>query len=197
MTPLYWDKTRGRQFFGPELIQEVEEQVCIIRENLRVAQTRQKSYADNRRRPLEFEERNQVYLKVSPLRGMRRFKIKGKLFPRFIGPFRVFRRVGEMAYQLELPDNLSNVHNVLHVSQLKKCLRVPEEQLPMEELNVQGDLTYTKYPVKTLDTLTRVTRNKVIKMCKVQWSHHGEDDATWEREEELRIDFPHLFPRSS
>jgi hypothetical protein len=197
MTPLYWDKTRGRQFFGPELIQEVEEQVCIIRENLRVAQTRQKSYADNRRRPLEFEERNQVYLKVSPLRGMRRFKIKGKLFPRFIGPFRVFRRVGEMAYQLELPDNLSNVHNVLHVSQLKKCLRVPEEQLPMEELNVQGDLTYTKYPVKTLDTLTRVTRNKVIKMCKVQWSHHGEDEATWEREEELRIDFPHLFPRSS
>jgi hypothetical protein len=84
-----------------------------------------------------------------------------------------------------------------HVSQLKKCLRVPEEQLPMEELNVQGDLTYTEYPIKILDTLTRVTRNKVIKMCKVQWSHHGEDEATWEREEELHIDFPYLFPGSS
>jgi hypothetical protein len=166
----------------------------MIQENLRVAQTRQKSYADNIRRPLEFEEGHYVYLKVSPLCGMRRFKVKGKLSPRYIGPFLIFRRVGEMAYQLELPDNLSDVHNVFHVSQLKKCLRVPEEQLPMEELSVQGDLTYTEYPVKILDTLTRVIRNKVIKMCKVQWSHHGKDEATWEREEELRIDFPHLFP---
>jgi hypothetical protein len=138
-----------------------------------------------------------VYLKVSPLRGMRRFKVKRKLSPRFIGPFRVFRRVGEMAYQLELPDTISDVYNVIHMSQLKKCLRVPEEHLPMEELSVQGDLTYTEYPVKILYILIRVTRNKVIKMCKVQWSHHGEDEATWEREEELRIDFPHLFPRSS
>jgi hypothetical protein len=175
---LYWDQTGERQFFGPELIQEAEEQVRIIRENLRVAQTRQKSYADNRRRPLEFEEGDYVYLKVSPLRGMRRFKVKGKLSPRYIGPFLIFRRVGEMAYQLELPATLSDVHNVFHVSQLKKCLRVPEEPLPMEELSVQGDLTYTEYPIKILDTLTRVTRNKVIKMCKVQWSHHGEDEAT-------------------
>jgi hypothetical protein len=102
-----------------------------------------------------------------------------------------------MANQLELSDNLSDVHNVLHVSQLKKCLRVPKEQLPMEELSIQGDLTYTEYPTKILDTLARVTRNKVIKMCKVQWSHHGEDEATWERKEELHIDFPHLFPSPS
>jgi hypothetical protein len=97
---------------------------------------RQRSYTDNRRRPLEFEEGDHVYLKMSPLRGMRRFKVKGKLSPHFIGPFRVFRQVGEMAYQLELLDNLLDVHNVFHVSQLKKCLRVPEEHLPMEELNV-------------------------------------------------------------
>jgi hypothetical protein len=140
-TPLYWDQTRERQFFGLELIQVVEEQVRIIRENLRLAQTRQKTFADNRRRPLEFEEGDHVYLKVSPLRGMTRFKVKGKLSPRFIGPFRIFRRVGEMAYQLELPDHLSDVHDVFHVSQLKKCLRVPEEQLTMEDLSVQGDLT--------------------------------------------------------
>jgi hypothetical protein len=166
-------------------------------EELRVAQTRQKSYADNRRRPLEFEKGDYVYPMVSPLRGLRRFKVKGKVSPRFIEPFRVFRRVGEMTYQLELPDNLSNVHNVFHVSQLKKYLCVPKEQLPVDDLSVQGDLTYAEYPIKSLDTLTRVTRNIVIKMCKVQWSHHGEDEATWEREEELRIDFPHLFPRSS
>jgi hypothetical protein len=89
------------------------------------------------------------------------------------------------------------VRNVFHVSQLKKCLCVPEEQLPMEDLSVQEDLTYAEYPIKILDILTRVTRSKVIKMCKVQWSHNGEDEATWEREEELRIDFSHLFPRSS
>jgi hypothetical protein len=168
-TPLYWDQTGERQFFGPELIQEAEEQVRMIRENLRIAQSMQKSYADTRRRLLEFKEGDHVYLKVSPIRGMRRFKVKGKLSP----------------------------HDVFHVSQLKKCLRVPEEQLPMEDLSIQDDLTYAEYPIKILDTLTRVTRNKVIKMCKVQWSHHGEDEATWEREEELRIDFPHLFPRSS
>jgi hypothetical protein len=126
---------------------------------------------------------------VSPLRGLRR--VKGNLSPRLIGPFGVFRQVGEMAYQLELPNNLTDVHNVFRVSQIKKCLRVPEEQLPMEDLSVQEDLTCTEYPVKFLDTMTRVTRNKVIKMCKVQWSHHGEDEATWEREE-LSIDFSHL-----
>jgi hypothetical protein len=192
-TPLYSDQTGERQLFGPKIIQEAEEQVRMIRENLRIAQTRQKSYADNRSRPLEFKEGDHVYLKVSPIRGMRRFKVKGKLSTHFIGPFKMLKWVGEMAYQLELPDHLSDVHDVFHVSQLKKCLRVPEEQLLMEELSVQEDLTYTEHPIKILDTLTRVTRNKVIKMCKVQWSHHGEDEATWEREEELQIEFPHLF----
>jgi hypothetical protein len=138
-----------------------------------------------------------VFLKVSSIWGMRRFKVKGKLSPRFIRPFIILKRVGEVAYQLELPNDLDDVHDVFHVSQLKKSLRVPEEQLPMEELSVQDDLTYTEYPIKILDTLTRVTMSKVIKICKVQWSHHGEDEATWEREEELRIEFPHLFPSSS
>jgi hypothetical protein len=105
--------------------------------------------------------------------------------------------VGEVAYQLELPDHLADVHDVFHVSQLKKCLRVPEEQLLIEDLIVQDDLTYMKYAIKILDTFTRITRNKAIEMCKVQWSHHREDEATWETEKELRIDFPHLFPRSS
>jgi hypothetical protein len=166
---------------GIRLVKEAEEQVRMIRENLRITQTRQKSYADNWRRLLEFEEGDHVYLKVSPIRGMRRFKVKGKLSPHFIRPFRIFRRVGEMAYQLELLDHQSDVHDVFHVSQLKMCLRVREEQLPMEELSVQGDLTYMEHPIKIIDTLTRVTRNKVIKICKVQWSHHGEDEATWER----------------
>jgi hypothetical protein len=138
-----------------------------------------------------------MYLKVSPIRGMRIFKVKGKLSPRFIGPFLILKRVGQVAYQLELPDHLADVHDVFHVSQLKKCLRVPEEQLLMEDLTIQDDLTYAEYPIKILYTLTHVTRSKVIKMCKVQWSHHGEDEATWGREEEIRVDFPHPFPSST
>jgi hypothetical protein len=128
-TPLYWDQTRERQFFGRKLIQEAEEQVRMIRKILRIAQSRQKSYVDTRRRLLEFKEGDHVYLKVSPIRGMRRFKVKGKLSPRFIRPFLILKRVGEVAYQVKLPNHLANVQDVFHVSQLKKCLRVPEEQL--------------------------------------------------------------------
>jgi hypothetical protein len=134
-----------------------------------------------------------VYLKVSPMRGMKRFKVKGKLSPRYIGPFKILERKGEVAYQLELHDSLSDVHDVFHVSQLKKCLRVPEEQLPMEELNVNEDLTYSEYPVRILETSRRITQSKAIYLCKVQWSHHSKDEATGEREDELQAEFPQLF----
>jgi hypothetical protein len=156
-----------------------------------------KIYADNRRRELMFEVGDFVYLKVSPMRGMKRFKAKGKLSPRYIGPFKILERKGEVAYHLELLDRLSDDHDIFHVSQLKKCLRVPEEQLPMEELNVNEDLTYSEYPVRILETSHRITRSKVINMCKVQWSHHSEDEATWEREDELRTEFPQLFSKVS
>ncbi|WVZ97247.1 hypothetical protein U9M48_042797 [Paspalum notatum var. saurae] len=130
---------------------------------------------------------------VSPMRGIRRFNMKGKLAPRYIGPFKIVERKGEVAYKLELPPNLSGIHNVFHVSQLKKCLRVPEEQAPLEGLDVQEDLTYTEHPVKILETSERVTRNRRVKMCRVQWKHHTEDEATWEREEELRATYRGLF----
>jgi hypothetical protein len=165
----------------------------MIRENLKVAQSWQKSYADIRRRGLSFQIGNFIYLKVSPMRGTQRFKVKGKLAPRYVGPFKIISCKGEVAYQLELPPQLSDVHDVFHVSQLKKCWWVPEEQLSMEELDLGGDLTYSERPIKILDTVERVTRSKVIKMCKVQWSHHTEDEATWEHEEELRAYYPEIF----
>jgi hypothetical protein len=195
-TPLYWNLTGESQLFGLEILQEAEKKVQIIRENLKTAQSRQKSYADNRRRELIFEVGDFIYLKVSLMRGMKRFKVKGKLSPRYIGPFKILERKGEVAYQLELPDSLSDVHDVFHVSQLK-FLRVPEEQLPMEELNVNEDLTYSEYPVRILETSRRITRSKVINMCKVKWSHHSEDEATGEREDELRAEFPQLFSEVS
>jgi hypothetical protein len=196
-TPLFWSKTRESQVFRPEVLKDEEKQVQMVHEGLKVAQSRQKSYADKRTRDLSFEIRDFVYLKVSPMRGTHRFRVKGKLAPRYVGPFKIISRKGEVAYQLELPPQLVDVHNVFHVSQLKKCLRVPEEQLPMEELDLGGDLTYSERPIKILDTAERVTRSKVIKMCKVQWNHHTEDEATWEHEEELRAVFPELFPSAS
>jgi hypothetical protein len=153
--------------FGPDVLKDAEKKVRIIRDNLKIAQSRQKSYADTQRRELTFEVGDYVYLKVSPMRSVRRFNIKGKLAPRYIGPFKILERHREVAYQLELPKSLAGVHDVFHVSQLKKCLRIPKEQIPLEELTIKEDLTYEEYLVRILETAKRVTRSKVIKMCKV------------------------------
>src|SRR5512142_1521282 len=196
-TPLFWDQTGERQLFGTEVLTEAEEKVRTVRERLRIAQSRQKSYADNRRRELTFEAGDYVYLRVTPLRGVHRFQTKGKLAPRFVGPYKILERRGEVAYQLELPSNMIGIHNVFHVSQLKKCLRVPEEQADSEHIDIQEDLTYMEQPVRILDTSERRTRNKVTRFCRVQWSHHSEEEATWEREDELKAAHPHLFTSSS
>ena len=136
-TPLYWDQIGEKQLFGPEIIDDAEQMVQAVRENLRIAQSRQKSYADGKRRDLTFSVGDYVYLKVSPMRGICRFNVKGKLAPRYIGPFKMLERKGEVAYRLELPPSLSGVHDVFHILQLKKCPRVPEEQAPLDGLEVQ------------------------------------------------------------
>jgi hypothetical protein len=120
-TPLFWSQTGESQFFRPEVLKDAEKQVQMVRQSLKVAQSRQKSYAD-KRRGLSFEVADFVYLKVSPMRGTRRFKVKGKLAPRYVGPFKIVHHRGEVAYQLELPPQLSDVPDIFQVSQLKKCL---------------------------------------------------------------------------
>jgi hypothetical protein len=112
------------------------------------------------------------------MRGLRRFKIQGKLTPRYNGPFKILEQRGEVVYQLDLPSQLSDVHDVFHVSQLRKWLRVSEEQIPLEELTVDEDLTYQEYLVKILDSSEKVTQNNRYKMCKVQWSNHTEEETT-------------------
>jgi hypothetical protein len=149
----------------------MERQVRIVRENLKVAQLCQKSYADHRQRDLSSEVGDFVYLMVSPMRGLHRFKVRGKLAPRFIRPFKILEQKGELSYQLELPPQLSVVHDVFHVSQLKKCLQVLEEQVPLEDLVTGKDLTYQEYPIKLLETSERDIQNKKIRMWKVQWSY--------------------------
>jgi hypothetical protein len=133
-------------------LKDAEKQVQMVHESLKVSQSRQKSYADKRKRDLSFEIGDFVYLKVSPMRGTYRFRVKGKLAPRYVGSFKIIDCKGEVAYQLEIPPQLSEVHDVFHVSQLKKCLRVLEEQLPMEYLDLGGDLTYSERPIRILDT---------------------------------------------
>jgi hypothetical protein len=182
-TPLSWSETREWKVFRPDILQETEKQVSIVRENLWVVQSRQKSYVNHRRRELSFEVGDFVYLMMSPMRGLRHFKVWGMLTQRFIGPFKILEKVDEVAYQLELSPQLSDVHDVFHVSQLKKCLHVPEEQIPMEDLDAKEDLSYQEYPIKILETSERVTWNKKIKMCK----------ATWEREEDLKTQFSSFF----
>jgi hypothetical protein len=127
------------------------------------------------------------------MRVLHRFKIRGKLAPRYIGPFKILEERGEVAYQLKLPPRLTGVHDVFHVSQLRKCLRVLEEHMPLEELTIGKDLTYQEYPVKILDTSEKVTQNNCYKMCKVQWSNHTKDEATWEKEDQLKVEFPDIF----
>jgi hypothetical protein len=189
---LQWDQLGEKQVFGPDILLEAEEDIKMVRENLKIAQSRQRSYADTRRE-LSFEVRYFVYLKVSLIIAVRRFGVKGKLAPRYVGPYQILAKRGEVAYHLSLPEGLSAVHDVFHVSQLKKCLRVPEEQLPVEGLEVQEDLTYIEKPAQILETADRVTRRKTIRMCKVTWSHHSEEEATWEREDDLMAKYPELF----
>jgi hypothetical protein len=111
--------------FGPDLVKEAKTTVSRIQDNLRATKSRQESYANKRHRPLEFAVGDPVYLKVSPMKGMKRFGMKGKLAPRYIGPFPILEKCGSVAYKLELPASLVGVHDIFHVSQLKKCLKTP------------------------------------------------------------------------
>jgi hypothetical protein len=124
-TPLNWSELGERWVFKPDLVKETEEKVQWIRHNLKEDQAQQKNYADKRRRPLVFQVKDHVYLKVSPMKGVNRFGVKGKLAPRYISPFPILEQCGPVAYRLQLPDSLSATHNVLHISQLKKFLRIP------------------------------------------------------------------------
>jgi hypothetical protein len=131
-----------------------------------------------------------VYLKVSSIRGTQRFQVRGKLAAPYIGPYLIIEKIGAVAYRLELPPEMSNIHNVFHVSQLKKCLRVLEEQAPMEAMDLHPDLQYQERPIKILDMVTGQTRRTVVRFCRVQWSNHTEVQATWERENDLKRNFP-------
>jgi hypothetical protein len=156
-------------------------------------QARQKSYANKRRKPIEFEVGDHVYLKVSPMKGVKHFGVKRKLASRYVGPYQILERSGKVAYKLQLPPELGTIFLVFHVSQLKKCLRVPEERVEVRCIKLKADLAYEEKPVIVLEVKERVTQNHVVKLYKVVWSNHNERDATWEREDYLRDDYSKFF----
>jgi hypothetical protein len=170
-TPLSWSQTGECKIFGPDLVTEAEENVKIIQSNLKAAQSRQKSYADKRRKPLQFEVCNFVYLWVSPTRGVQRFGIKGNLAPRYVGPFEILEACGPIAYRLQLPPQLAAVHDVFHVSQLRKCIKTPSEIINPQAVEIESDLSYIEHPIRILDTKERSIRRETVRMFKIQWNH--------------------------
>ena len=127
------------------------------------------------------------------MKGVQRFGMRGKLAPRYVGPFPITEHCGPVAYRVELPSHLSAVHNIFHVSQLKKCLRVPTEAVEMENLQLEPDLVYQEHPVKIVDHKTRVTRNQTSSFYKVQWSNHSKREVTWETKEFLKTNYPEFL----
>ncbi|RVW23422.1 Transposon Ty3-G Gag-Pol polyprotein [Vitis vinifera] len=195
-SPVCWDDVGEKKHLGPELVQLTVENVSLIKERLKAVQSRQKSYADNCRRDLEFEVGDHVFLKVSPMNSIMKFGRKEKLSPRFVGPFEVLERVGTLAYKVALPPSLSKVHNVFHVSILRKYIYDPSHVVELEPIQISKDLTYEEVPVQIVDVMEKVLRHAVVKLVKIQWSNHSIREATWELEEEMREKHPQLFQDS-
>jgi len=192
-TPSNWVESGERRYYGIDFVNEAEQQVRTIQQHLEAAQARQKSYADKRRKPIEFAVGDHVYIMVSPMKGVQRFGVKRKLAPRYVGPYRILEKKGNIAYKVQLPIELRAIFRVFHVSQLKKCLCVPEERVEVRDIKLKSDLVYEEKPVAILDRKERVTRNRVVKFYKVLWSNHGEEDATWEMEDYLKEVYKTFF----
>ncbi|KAJ9561776.1 hypothetical protein OSB04_006936 [Centaurea solstitialis] len=192
-SPLNWLEVGENRLFRPDVVQETTDKIKMVQEKLKVARDRQKSYADNRRKPLEFQVGDKVLLKVSPWKGLIRFGKKGKLNPRFVGPFEVLERIGPVAYRLDLPIELSSIHDTFHVSNLKKCLSEETVVLPLDEIQIDEQLRVSEEPIEILDREIKQLRRSRIPIVKVKWNSRHGPEFTWEREALMKSKYPHLF----
>ncbi|KAL0546091.1 hypothetical protein IC582_015996 [Cucumis melo] len=192
-SPVCWGEVGEQRLMGPELVQSTNEAIQKIRSRMHTAQSRQKSYADVRRKDLEFEIGDKVFLKVAPMKGVLRFERRGKLSPRFVGPFEILERIGPVAYRLALPPSLSAVHDVFHISMLRKYVPDPSHVVDYEPLEIDESLSYVEQPVEVLAREVKTLRNKQIPLVKVLWRNHRVEEATWEREDDMRSRYPELF----
>jgi len=192
-TPLCWYQDGEAVLVGPKLLEQTTEKVRMVRDRMQASQSRQKAYADRRRRPLEFAARDHVFLRVTRTTGMGRALCSRKLSPKFLGPYQISRRIGPMAYEITLPPQLANLHSVFHVSQLRKYVFDPSHVLEAEDVQITENLTMEVPPVALKDSRVEERRGKPVNLVKVIWDRRT-GDSTWELEEDMRKSHPHLFP---
>ncbi|GJT52799.1 hypothetical protein Tco_0978956 [Tanacetum coccineum] len=169
-----------------KMVQVTTDKVVLIKERLKAARDHQKSYADNRRKPLEFQEGDHVLLKVSPWKGVVRFRKKGKLAPRYVGPFEILERIGLVAYCLRFPHELSNVHDTFHVSNLKKCSADASLHAPFKEIRIDKTLRIVEEPIEIMDREVKRLKCSRILIVKVHWNSKCGPEFTWEREDFMK-----------
>ncbi|GJY76883.1 hypothetical protein Tco_0481999 [Tanacetum coccineum] len=192
-SPVCWAEVGDAQLTGPEIIRETTEKIIQIKHRLQASRDRQKCYADKRRKPLEFQVGDKVMLKVSPWKGVIRFGKRGKLNPRYIGPFKILAKVGTVAYRLELPEKLSRVHSTFHISNLKKCLSDEPLAIPLDEIHIDEKLNFIEEPVEIMDREVKRLKQSRIPIVKVRWNSRRGPEYTWEREDQMQKKYPHLF----
>nr|GEU94147.1 putative reverse transcriptase domain-containing protein [Tanacetum cinerariifolium] len=190
-------EVRDAQLTGPEIIHETTEKIIQIKSMIQAAQDRQKSYANLKRKPVDFQVGDRVMLKVSPWKGVVHFGKRGKLNPRYIGHFKVLSKVGDVAYRLELPQQLSRVHNMFHVSNLKKCLSDESLMIPLDELRIDDKLHFVEELVEIMDHEIKQLKRSRIPIIKVRWNSKQGPEFTWEREDQLKQKYPHLFTKTA
>nr|GEV42324.1 putative reverse transcriptase domain-containing protein [Tanacetum cinerariifolium] len=194
---IMWVEVRERKLIGPDQVQETTKKILQIKDRLKAARDRQKHYADKRRKTLEFSVGDYVLLKVSPWNGVVRFGNKGKLAPRFVGPFEITERIDHVAYRLRLLEELNGVHDTFHVSNLKKCLADPTLQIPFDEIQVDAKLNFMEESMEILKREFKKLKRSRSVIVKVRWNSKRGLEFTWEHEEQMRLKYPHLFSSST
>ncbi|GKE59480.1 putative reverse transcriptase domain-containing protein [Tanacetum coccineum] len=192
-SPLLWAEIGDSKLITLEMVQEMTDKVVVIRDRLKAARDLQKSNADNRRKPLEFQVGDYVMLKVSPWKGVVRLGKKRKLAPRFVGPFEILERIGPMAYRLRLPEELSGVHDTFHVSNLKKCLADANLHVPLDEIKVDKTYCFVEEPLEIMDCEVKTLKRSKIPIVKVRWNSKRGPEFTWECEDHMKSKYPQLF----
>lgn len=191
-SPSCWLDSGDRAMLGPDMVRETSEAIELAKMRMKAAQDRQRQYADGKRKFVEFSIGELVYVKISPMKGVMRFGYKGKLSPRYIGPYPIIGVIGTVAYRIQLPESLSGVHNVFHVSMLRKAVADPLVVVDPQEIPVEENATLVARPRAIVGRDSKRTRRTILEMVKVQWSEDPRD-ATWELETTIRRDYPELF----